>query len=234
MADHRIQKLLAAVAVGFPLLFTATAHADEAPLCDPQFIDANQMCQFHASGVFSDIDMAFPANYPGEQEVLDYLRGVLNNYTDASGAATTRTTPNTLHVEGTRYSSGQPQTGTQSVSLKIYQNLGGPHPTTWFKAFTENTSTAKSITFDTLFRPGSKPLDVITPIVQQNLIERYGAAATIEPEQGYNPANYQNFAITNDSVIFFFDQNALVPTLEATEVAIPRTAISTLISPGIA
>lgn len=56
---------------------------------------------------------------------------------------------------------------------------------------------------------------------------------TIDPALGLDAANYQNFAITDDAVIFFFDQNALMPALGATEVSVPRTAIADLLAPGI-
>ncbi len=47
----------------------------------------------------------------------------------------------------------------------------------------------------------------------------------------YNPANYQNFAIVNDGVIFFFDQGVLLPaSAGALHVLVPRSAIDPMIA----
>jgi hypothetical protein len=70
--------------------------------------------------------------------------------------------------------------------------------------------------------------------VQKTLTDRYGSAVSIPTDTGLDPANYQSFAITNDAIMFFFDQNGLQPALEATQVSVPRSAIVSVISPGIA
>jgi hypothetical protein len=47
----------------------------------------------------------------------------------------------------------------------------------------------------------------------------------------YNPANYQNFAVVNDGVMFFFDQGALLPqSFGALQVLVPRSAIDPMIA----
>ncbi len=47
----------------------------------------------------------------------------------------------------------------------------------------------------------------------------------------YNPANYQNFAVVNDGVIFFFDQGAVLPpSAGAPHVLVPRAAIDPMIA----
>jgi hypothetical protein len=47
----------------------------------------------------------------------------------------------------------------------------------------------------------------------------------------YNPANYQNFAVVNDGVIFFFDQGVLLPdSAGALQVLVPRAAIDPMIA----
>jgi Protein of unknown function (DUF3298) len=197
-------------------------------------VDANQNCHFEASGPFSDIDMVFPANYPDEQAITSYLSKIADDYGNARGPLGNLTSPTALDVTSDRYSSGPAQSGTQSVVAKIYQNLGGAHPSTWYKSFNYNLATHTPITFDVLFRPGTQPLQTILPTLQKTLTDRYGPAVSIPADTGLNPANYQSFAITNDAVIFFFDQNTLQPALEATQVSVPRSAIAPMISPGIA
>jgi hypothetical protein len=47
----------------------------------------------------------------------------------------------------------------------------------------------------------------------------------------YNPANYQNFAVVNDGVIFFFDQGVLLPdSAGPLQVLVPRSAIDPMIA----
>jgi hypothetical protein len=47
----------------------------------------------------------------------------------------------------------------------------------------------------------------------------------------YNPNNYQNFAVVNDGVIFFFDQGVLLPaSYGAVQVLAPRSAIDPMIA----
>jgi len=47
----------------------------------------------------------------------------------------------------------------------------------------------------------------------------------------YNPANYQNFAVVNEGVIFFFDQGAVLPaSYGALQVLAPRSAIDPMIA----
>ena len=212
---------------------TAVANAD-AQLCNPASVDANQMCHFDASGPFSDISMVFPANYPDEPTMIGYLSKVDDDFQSARGPLNTLKSPTALKITGTRYSSGPQATGTQSVITEIYQNLGAAHPLVWYKSFNYNLVNQQSITFDSLFQPGTQPLQVILPIVQKTLADRYRATVSIPPATGLQPANYQSFAISNDAIVFFFDQNALQPAMEATQVSVPRSAIASMISPDIA
>jgi hypothetical protein len=54
-------------------------------------------------------------------------------------------------------------------------------------------------------------------------------AILISPGSGLDPAHYQNFAITNDEVIFYFAPGELLPmSAGATSVKVPRTAIPPL------
>ena len=51
--------------------------------------------------------------------------------------------------------------------FEVYQNVGGAHPQTFYKAFNWDVAKNAPITFDTLFKPGTKPLDVIYPEVNR-------------------------------------------------------------------
>jgi hypothetical protein len=104
------------------------------------------------------------------------------------------------------------------------------------------------------------PLKTVAPIVQSDLQQQLAppppppAAPPAQPGQPvtttptttplppppplpfaqaalYNPANYQNFAVVNDGVIFFFDQGALLPASAGPlHVLVPRSAIDPMIA----
>jgi hypothetical protein len=118
---------------------------------------------------------------------------------------------------------------TRSVVLKFFQDLGGAHPSTWYKAFNYNLGTKQPITFDTLFAPGTTPLDSIFPLVQRELEHQTALGVAVSPGAGHDPTNYQNFAITDDQLIFYFAQGELLPSFAgATQVQVPRSAIPPL------
>ncbi|MGB3485535.1 MAG: esterase [Mycobacterium sp.] len=213
--------LIAAGALGF----AGTAHASPANLCDQ--IDANGMCQFHASGVFDDIDMVFPSNYPDQQAVTGYLDGILGHYQADSGLTDARTSPHALEVTSTRYSTAH----TQSVVLDVYQNTGGAHPMEWYRAFNYNTATEQPLTFDMVFNGDAHPAQTLLPLVQAELGRQFGQPVDIAADTGLDVSNYHNFALTDDEVIFFFDKNQLVPATPATQVSVPRSAIQGLLKP---
>ena len=67
--------------------------------------------------------------------------------------------------------------------------------------------------------------------MQADLQKQLGQPVTIPPTAGLDPANYQNFAITNDGVIFFFSQGTLLAEAAgATQVLVPRSAIDPLLA----
>jgi Protein of unknown function (DUF3298) len=59
-----------------------------------------------------------------------------------------------------------------------------------------------------------------------------GTACLIQmSDPAYNPMNYQQFAVTNDGVIFFFSQGQLLPEAAgATQVLVPRSAIDPMLA----
>ena len=209
--------------------------AGAAPLNDPAGLcsihNDKGDCWVAASGPSVNIDMTFPAGDPQEQAIVDYLTQVQKDFDDNTSLGTLDDPKplQELEVTTTPYTSGS----TSTLVLKTYQNLGGPHPQTFYKSFTYDRATKSPVTFDSLFRPGGEPLPVLLPIVTGDITNQVQQPITIDPALGLDPANYQNFALTDDAVIFFFDQNALMPALGATEVSVPRAAIADLLAPGI-
>ena len=63
----------------------------------------------------------------------------------------------------------------------------------------------------TCSRPAHAPLDSIFPIVQRDLERQNALGAAILPSTGLDPSHYQNFAITDDQLIFYFAPGEMLP-----------------------
>ena len=126
---------------------------------------------------------------------------------------------------------GTPPRGTRSVVFEIYQNVGGVHPQTWYKAFNYDLSKRAPVTYDTLFKPGTNPLDVVFPVVESELQKQSGLEVAVLPGDGLDPENYQNFALTDDAVIFFFGQGELLPEAAgANQASVPRAILAPILA----
>lgn len=193
-------------------------------------VNGDQVCQVHTANAAYTLDYTFPVGYPDQQAVAGYLIQTRDGFVNVSGMPGAHDQPYVLDAKGTAYSSGLPAR-TQSLAFEVYQFVGGAHPQTWYKAFNYDLVRRAPITFDTLFKPGSHPLDVIFPIVQGELQKQSGVEQAIPPSVGLDPANYQNFAITDDAVIFFFGQGELMPEAAgASQASVPRAALAQLLA----
>lgn len=171
------------------------------------------------------MDLKFPTDYPDEQAIVDYLTENRDGFVNVAQPGS-RNLPYEMDATTETFSSAQ----TQSAVLKIFQDVGGAHPTTWYRAFTYDLGQRRPVTFDTLFAPGAKPLDAIFPIVQRELERQTGLTGAISTGDGMDPSHYQNFAITDDAVIFFFGQGELLPSdAGATSASVPRNALPPLV-----
>jgi hypothetical protein len=228
---------IAAVTVAGAVVFGAPAVAHAAPGC-PDFggtVDADQMCVVNVSNSTYKLDMNFPVDYPDEGALTDYLSQTRDGFVSVAQMPGSRDLPYALDIKSTRYSSGSPPAGTSSVVLELYQNVGGAHPSTWYQSFNYNLANKAPITFDALFLPGSRPLDVIFPLVQADLEKQSGTTDPVDVGEGLNPQNYQSFALTNDALTFFFSQGGLMAEAAGpTKVSIPLTTIGALLAPGLA
>lgn len=191
----------------------------------------DQMCRVHSERPAYTLDFSFPDDYPDQPALTAYLTQSRDGFVNVSDMPGSRDLPYVLDAEGTGYRSGPPSAGSQSVVFENYQNVGGAHPQTWYKAFNWSTAKRAPITFDTLFKPGAKPLDVIFPIVRSELEKQLGGDVPIMAGDGMDPAKYENFALTDDSVIFFFGQGELMPEAAgALQATVPRSAIAAMLA----
>jgi hypothetical protein len=195
-----------------------------------------QTCHVRTSTASYMLSMTFPIDYP-DQSLTDFLTqnrdGFVNVAQTSSQTSGPRDVPYQMEVTSEQYHSGQPPAGTRSVVLKVFEDLGGPRASTFYKSFNWDVAGQKAITFDTLFAPNAKPLDAIYPIVQREVGKQTGLGAAILPGSGLDASHYQNFAITDDELIFYFAPGELLPSLAgASQVHVPRNAIPPLAFKG--
>jgi Protein of unknown function (DUF3298) len=223
----RAAAVLAAVGVLAGWFGTHEAMAQSACAELGGTVDADQICHAHAANHTYLIDFAFPVDYPDQQALTDYLIQTRDGFINVSETPGSRNLPYVLDAKGTAYQAP----GSESVVFEVFQNVGGAHPQTWYQTFNYNLAAGAPITFDTLFKSDANPLDVIFPIVQRELQRQTGVERAILPGDGLDPSNYQNFALTDDAVIFFFGQGELMPEVAgATHVAVPRAALQPVLA----
>jgi hypothetical protein len=215
-------------------LGTVTAGAQSACADLGGTVEADHTCHVHADTSSYTLDYTFPVEYPDQQALSDFLTQERDGFVNwvAKYGPDGRDRPYQDVVTATAYRSGTAATGTQSLVLKINDDTGAAHqghPDTRFKAFNYNLGKGAPITFDTLFKPGTKPLDVIYPAVQRELAKNQAAAAPTF--NGLDGNSYQNFAITDDAVIFFFGENRLIQDDNGPhQVSVPRTDLASMMA----
>jgi hypothetical protein len=209
---------------------TTSTVAQEQSVCTglDGSIGADGICHVRRASPTYQIDMSFPTDYPEMPAVAAFLKRHRDDFTDwvaEFGPRQTRGRPYQYVVTAKTYRSGAPDSGTQSLVLKIDNDTGlahEGHPNTTFRAFNFDLAKRAPITFDTLFKPGTKPLEVLDPIVRREL---HAPAADLDEEK------YQNFGITDDAVIFFFGQDQVVQDNAGPhKVAVPRIELAAILA----
>ena len=268
MRIFNVAALVAAVAI-----FGSSGVASAAPkdyCADLKGGNTGRTCEIQLSDAGYSVNISIPLDYPDQKSVADYIAQTRDGFLNVAKSGAPRDTPYELNITPTEYNSAIPPRGTQAVVFKVYQNVGGAHPQTMFKAFNWDQSYRKAILYTAA--PDDKnntplwrvddPLKTVGPIVQADLQKQLAppppaappatppAATTptttsapttppvaapppiaIAPAALYNPNNYQNFAVVNDGVIFFFDQGTLLPEAAgATQVLVPRSAIDPMLA----
>lgn len=158
------------------------------------------------------IDIHFRMDYPDDQAIIDYIRPYRDRVIKAAQAPGAKNLPYTMLIDSQAFRSGPPQGGTQSVVLTNFQQVEGFPLGTTYKSFTFDYNLNRPVTFENLFVPGTNPIDAIyrevaTSLARQHKHRRF----ELSPSVGHDPALYKNFAITDETVIFFFDEGQLLP-----------------------
>ncbi|MBB3753100.1 hypothetical protein FHT44_005619 [Mycolicibacterium sp. BK634] len=196
------------------------AAADPASCADfGGTVDAEQICHSHSATASYAINLSFPVDYPDAQALTAYLTQRRDQFVDYAQKFPLgdRPAPYQLAVSAKEYHSA----GTQSVVLRVGEDVG-VHPVSSMKAFNYDLAKHAPITYDTFFKPGA--FDVIAPSVRRDLAS---STQMLPPRGGLDPAAYQNFAITDDEVIFFFDQDQMFGQNEGPlQAAVPRADLA--------
>jgi Protein of unknown function (DUF3298) len=214
--------------IGSPMALAQSGCADLRGV-----VGADQICRVHVQNATYTIDMSFPNDYPDQQALVDYLTQSRDGFVNVAEDPDAYNLPYELDADGTGYRSGSllPGSGTRSVVFTTYQNVGGAHPQTYYQAFNWNLATNAPITFESLFKPGTKPLDVIYPEVNRVLGAEQGLVDPIGQTEGQDSAKYQNFALTDDSLIFFFSQGEMfAESAGPVQVSVPRVAVAPMLA----
>ena len=236
--------LKVAVLVAAVVLFGCSGVAAAAPpknyCADLKGVDTGQACQIQMSDPAYNLNISFPTGYPDQKSLADYITQTRDGFLNVAKSPAPHDVPYELDITSANYGSAIPPRGTQAVVFKTFENIGAAHPQTTYKAFNWDQTYRKPIIYaaaaddklnQPLWQPTADPLKVVFPIVQSELQKQTGQQVAIAPSAGYDPMNYQDFAITNDGVIFFFSQGVLLPEAAgATQVLVPRSAIDPMLA----
>lgn len=209
---------------------TATSTTAEQSACTDigGTVGADQSCHLESDHAQYTLDFQFPVDYPDQQALADLVTQRRDSFVDWVGDMPPSSVTRALHIIGKAFHSGTTASGTQSLVLTIGTD-GGVHPVTTYQALNYDLGKRVPITFDTLFKPGTEPLNVLNPIVQRELDKRGAPGALTLTD--LDAKAYQNFAITDDAVIFIFNQDGLLPhEVGPLKVEVPRTELAPLLA----
>lgn len=198
-------------------------------------VGGDRMCTVHAATPESTIDMKFPVDYPDQQAVGTYLERERDDF-----VAYVKKYPQagppfgyTLDITGTEYRSGATDSGTQSLVFDAADNTGVAHqghPDTNYQVFNYDLSKHAPITIDTLFTPGVDPVAVLSEVAEPKLERHFGAEVVPALREAGLKA-YENFAVTDDSVLFYFGESQLlVSNAGPYQVAVPRSRLESMLA----
>jgi hypothetical protein len=211
MSFPSLRKLVAAVCGVVVVVLGNPALASAAPknyCADLKGVVAGNVCQIQMTDPGYTVNISFPADFPDMKSVADFVGKTRDSFLNTAKSSQPRNAPYALEITPTTYTSLVPPRGQVSVVLKVYQNTGGAHPQTSYKSFVWDQTFRKLVTYETLWQKDSDPLPIVFPVVQSDLLKQLGQPVAIDPAVGLDPANYQNFAITNEGVIAVGDRPA--------------------------
>jgi hypothetical protein len=185
-------------------------------------VDASQICQVQSAGTSYKIHFRFPVDYPDQQSVADYLTQQRDGFIKFSQLPLAQTFGRPYELVSTATTYRSATSGSESLVLLMGQDAQ-PHPVAWYQAFNYNLSTHTPITFDTLFKSGTDPLAVLNPMLKR----KFGPLPLGDP----GAEVYKNFALTDDAVIFFFNQGQVLGHESGKQrMSVPRSDLASLLA----
>lgn len=196
---------------------------------------ADGTCTVHAEAAGYTIDMTFPTDYPDQRAVSDFLTRERDDLVDYVKKYPPNGIPSVyaLDIKGTGYRSGTAESGTQSLVFDVEDNEGlahQGHPDTTYQVFNYDLSKRAPVTIDTLFTPDADPLPVLSAVADPQLEKHFGADAMPTVHDAGLKA-YQDFAVTDDSLLFFFNESQfLVSNMGPYQVSVPRGQVESMLA----
>lgn len=120
-----------------------------------------------------------------------------------------------------------------TVVYSIYSYSGGANGTAFYKTLTYDVTNQLPLTLNDIFVEGY--LSELSALVKDKLTTQLGDMTDptfIDFGAGEDPANFRNFALTNDEMIFFFDEYQVAAGAAGPqELHIPLSELAGLIQP---
>ncbi|ORA36962.1 esterase [Mycobacterium aquaticum] len=221
-----MRRLLQTAVVTAGLLIGATpGMAGAQPLCADLggTVSAHQVCTSRTSTPNYSLDVSVPVGYPDPQPVQDFVTRTRDEWVTAAEHDPMHVR-HVLAMSGTAYQSA----ATRSLVIALNSDFGA-HPVGTFRAFNYDVTRSVPITLATLFRPGANAAQLLTPIVKRELGKR--GAEVSESIDDLDETAYQNFAVTDDAVIFFFAQGLLLSQVDgAQRISVPRAELAAVLA----
>jgi len=229
--------LMSLFAVG---LLPAAAQEDTCYSKDGNWLPDTQKCTVSV-GVHVDVDYPLAmAQYPEAAKTIDAFitdqqKSFIASYTpDYTLPAHTNDWSMNITNEIYKYSED-----IQTVVFDVSFYTGGAHPNSGYTTMTFDVKQGKQLELKDLFLNGTVPLDVISKLAQtdlkKQLVDMFDETMLEAGTTATTPDNYKNWALTDKSLIFFFDPYQVAPYAAGPQkVEIPFTTLHTLLAPPFA
>ncbi|GAB5015619.1 RsiV family protein [Mycobacterium avium subsp. hominissuis] len=191
-------------------------------------VQSGNVCRIYEDAPTYMSDLRFSTDYTDSRPVIDFVTQTRDQFVRAAQSPGAQGLPYQLTIRYYNFRSGQPARsyqelgqpwhGTQTLVLMTQRLMDPSTPSgTTYKTFTFDYDRNRPVTFDSLFAPGANPMASIYPAVKTELErQQLDRKFKLEPAAVWqDPSHYQNFAITDDAVIFFFGTSELPISVEA-------------------
>jgi hypothetical protein len=174
-------------------------------------------------------DISYPLDYPDMKSVSDFVnadRGFFLDWIarfDHDGPSRQYM----YNVTGKTYRSAQP--ATISLILTLENDTGAAHeghPATVYESFNYDLATQRPITYETLFKQDADVLSVLGPKVAALYDGPINRPAKL------SLSDFRSFALTDDAVIFFFDEGQFLPADNTgpRQISVQRSELAPLLA----